>query len=67
MDTGDEKGDFMVHKYKVTPMSYAHAKDTFDWTKKHDEWDVWSFKITDEGVYDALIDKKSLLRNELYE
>mmetsp|Transcript_22999 Transcript_22999/g.28541 ORF Transcript_22999/g.28541 Transcript_22999/m.28541 type:complete len:213 (-) Transcript_22999:1631-2269(-) len=67
LDTGDDKSDFLVRMGEDIPMSYAFAKDTVKWGEKHDVWDVWTLKITEEGVFDANLNVRELYRNTLYE
>ena len=36
-------------------MSYAYKKQSA-WGAKHEKWDVWTLKVTDNGVSDGSLD-----------
>ena len=67
LDTRDDEKDFLINLGDDIPMSYAYKKNTQNWGVKHDEWDVFTLLVTENGVFDANIDLKELLRSDTHE
>ena len=54
LDTGDQ-GDYLIQVGEDIAMSYAFKKQSA-WGAKHEKWDVWTLKVTDNGVTDGSLD-----------
>lgn len=67
LDTGDSSSDFVVRLDEDLAMSYAYSTSSSNRAFKHEEWGVWTLKVSDEGIRRSSLDIRELLRSDTIE
>jgi len=67
LDTGDDEFDYVVKLDAEIAMSVAYERGSGVLRHKHDEWDIWTLKVTEKGVTSYETDIRELLRSEVHE